>query len=389
MDSNIKVNAERIFKILYFLRKSDIGYRDLHEKLSNYFKKNISYSIFTEYLIKLKERGWIYDRKPITRRGMQSMLSITDLGLDCYKYRVSIGDYDEYEKSEFLLLFLLGIGITYNLDHLNNEQKIIKINDIQLHQYYSSLSIEDLKDNFLNTNNRLFGYLDIKKKSSLIKIENMLNFLIKRRLLRLTDNNRYAVCPPLEQFFFKCHGLLFYLMKFFYFIFSYIRKPNARELKLFQELYGRKFCKEVRNSCYNERSFIKDLTKVMSKKSHKDKDDVLEVDIDILNKIISMETKINRYYELDTADNLKSKIEKFLENFKKIFDMIKKDSIKSIVSNYHKFIISRIIEYLFPKFVRNKIEYVMSLKIKPEKEYLILESSFPFLMYTESKEAHN
>lgn len=84
----------------------------------------------------------------------------------------------------------------------------------------------------------------------------------------------------------------------------------------------------MEKACHDERSFVKDLTNTVNNKAKKEQDDLFIIEIDILRRILSVESKINVFYSFDTAYIIKLKINTFIVNFDKTFKKIKKDFLK-------------------------------------------------------------
>ena len=341
MYGNYEKNKKRIFTILSILKKRDEGYRDLHDKLCKHYNQDISYSTFTKYTAKLKEKRWIYDKNPNRRRGMSSILSINDLGLDCYKYKVGIRDYDDYEKSFYLLFFFMGIGVSYDASKLNDGE----IRNIQLRNDYYSISKNDSKRDILKNDYRLFGYIDFKQYSD-DNIDSILKFLIDKEILRYdVDKDRYYLKNPKFQDFLNKFWSILYQCTFrilFEYVYTYIRKPLKTENDWLETLFGKKAIYSYELSYNTMRS--------QRKKSLKNKGVCLS------------EIKPIK------GENLIANLTFILNRLNTYIYWLKKEYLESNFDNEHQFYINRILKILHPEFIQ-KDDFIKNLNIKSNKNY--------------------
>ena len=227
-----------------------------------------------------------------------------------------------------------------------------EITEIQTRNDYFSIAINEIKQDFFNEN-ALFGHLGMyfKERYSNDEIIHIFNFLTKIGIFIINENNRYIMNTMFRKLFQKCHALINYLISFFKFIFSSIAKPNKDVFVWLENLFGHNFRTRFEILCREERQYIK--------------------------KIKASE---NPFYFSYSGETLETKIKESLKKFVESLEIFENDFSIPIRDKEQRFVMTRILDFIFPNFIRKCDNFVIDLGIKSKDEYW-LKNSLPYLWF--------
>src|SRR6478752_257154 len=179
------INNNKAHLILSILaNKESLHWRKLYDESKKITLTNISSSEYSQILKKLVEKGLI-SKEGGEIKGTKVNISISEKGLDYFRHQINIDGYGDYEKSKFLLLFLLGVGIRYDSKKLT----IDEIKEIHSRNDYTSITINELQEDVFNNEYRLFGDMDLyfKNKNYHEKFNDVFDYLMKLEILILGE----------------------------------------------------------------------------------------------------------------------------------------------------------------------------------------------------------
>jgi hypothetical protein len=299
-------------------------------------KTRISPYYLNNCLAKLEKEN-LTSRNDDGKRGKRIELFITDLGLQFYKNKIDFDDLTMYQKSRFLLASMIGTGVTYDGSKVSRKS----ISKIQSRNNYNSISLSEIKKGYVSKRNRLFGYIDYYREiDENNELQNDLDFLVTKGILTVDSNGTDMIYSMgdrrLAHFFSLCQHLLYHVLSFLKFIFSYVRRSSDNERDMLTGLFGQKFYNKMEIGCDAERIRVKNIIKEDTRKIGKTKD-------------------------------LESLLKDQLIKLNKLFKWVLQHS-KQIQDQY--FIVSMMLHLIIPEFLREKEKFIKSLKISSTRKYV-------------------
>jgi hypothetical protein len=337
----IKVdNNKRIHLILSILiEKGNCSYIDLYNQLIKIVQTTISHRNYNLYLKNLRKKRWINKQNNMKRQNY-GKYSITELGRDCYRYKIVFEEYNNYEKSFYLLFFLMGVGVSYDSTKLNNEE----IKDIQLRNNYYSISKKELRKNIMNNKGRIFGYVDFQHYSE-EQFDSIFEFLMKKNILKYNNNeDRYYLINPLFQEFINKYWVILFQYTFrlmFDYVYSFVRGPQ-NDYDWLKTLFGEDYIKGW-ESYYNQ------------KRSQR------------RNNLKMKDSNSFRHSTIN-GKNLLYIIKNLLDDLIIHKDCFERTYLRAVTDKESQFFIERLIKLLCPEFIV-KEDFVKMLNIKSNKNY--------------------